>query len=183
MGGWKADLSCSAGHHLSERAASGAWALRGQLLRRDGPTCLREARTSPRVGAVCANAYQFQPCYWAPGAPFLQVNLSFGLHPVTVSAAHWQAPAASALRAWGRRLAGTAGPSPHGYRKVAGDSLAATQILQAQTERSDAFSLSPVSGRSMEVSLVWPHAADAGAPEVRQGERGVFSCEQKAKAQ
>lgn len=85
---------------------------------------------------MCANVYQSQPHYWVPHAPLLQINLSFGPHPVTVSTAHWQAPAASALRAWGRRLAGTTGPSPRSYRKVGGDSLAAAQILQAgQSDR------------------------------------------------
>lgn len=105
---------------------------RGRLLRRDGHMCLQETSASLCVGAVCANAYPSQPCYWASRAPFLQINLSFGPHLVTVSAAHWQAPAASALRAWGRRLAGTTGPSPRGYRKAAGNSLAAAQILQAR---------------------------------------------------
>lgn len=130
-------------------------------------------------GVACANAYQSQPCYWVPHAPFLQINLLFGPHPVTVSAAHWQAPAASVLRAWGRRLAGTAGPSPHGYRKVAGNSLAAAQILQA---RQSAWMLFHHLFRPEGVSLVWPHAADAGAPEGRRGGTGVFSCRQKAKA-
>lgn len=136
---------------------------------------------SPREGAVSANAYQCQPCSWAPRAPFLQINLLFGPHPVTVSTAHWQVPAASAPRAWARRLAGTAGPSPRGYRKVAGDSLAAAQILARQTERSDAFSPSPASGRSTEFSLVWPHAADAGAPEGRQGGKRVFPAGKRQK--
>lgn len=73
---------------------SGVQALRGRLLRRDGPMFLREASTALRVGAVCANAYKSQPRYWAPGAAFLQINLSSGPHPVTVSAAQWQAAAA-----------------------------------------------------------------------------------------
>lgn len=128
------DLSCSTGHYPNERAVSSVQAPRGRSFAEMAPcVCRKPARPcawgwhvkmhsslSPITGALCSFPAN-KSVVWP--------------HPVTVSAAPWQAPgAAPVLRAWGRCLGQgpLAHPSPHSYGKAAGHFPAATQILQAR---------------------------------------------------
>lgn len=98
------DLSCSTGHYPNERAVSSVQAPRGRSFAEMAPCVCRKlvrpcawgwhvkmhSSLSPITGALCSFPAN-KSVVWP--------------HPVTVSAAPWQAPAAApVLRAWGRCL-------------------------------------------------------------------------------